>query len=771
MTRFLPNVLTTKELGYGRCFLVYVIVFVALFIQLCGGARVISPVRQGDFLGSAVAGTSHRPENAKFSDYVTYAIPEATAFLDGKRSGWITTWMPYNELGRPTLHLSGLSPAYFPNWILSKFTTDAFVYVTAIATLAMFLAGAFMFLLARELELQPAAALVAALAVGLSPTLIYWATFPMFASAYGWSAAALYGLVRFVRRRDLLAWSVIAFAIYSLLMTAYPIMVVYHAYMAVGFLVYLGLRHPDFPREGRKLARLMAGLASAAAFGILAAAPALTDTFLNTLQSARFHPDVSFLRANIPSLRSAADWSTNLAFWTFPQLFGSPISPAFPAQFIGRSLAPFAVFLVCASNWRRTWGWWLATLVLVAADAFPAVFAFAVNYLGLGLSRSVPTVHAIIPLAMIAATSLDSALGGVGDRSPPCEPRVPHRPVPIAWSATLYLLLIANAVMAGRRLNVAIDYPALIAFVAYLPLLLLAVRRRLAGLVIAVALIHLAIFDRHQLLIQQRSAIVQSTPVTQRLHDLLADGGRYAIVDSTNNFMPPNMNAQMELASVHTYDSLSPLRYQALIHRLGGDVSDHGRFNRSIEASSIGSIDFHLANIGALVAQKPLESKAITLDVRLGGLFLYRVLERWGGYTRFNLDAVVFDSDSARISDASTVEKQAATVVADRGDRVDLRLTRVGARPTLLVASQTYHADWQAEGRYPGGWHTLHTLPVDDAFEGIIIPPGCDFIRLRFRPWIRWSWLGHIGFGMLGLLLAYAWSRGRRQRVSRTAGA
>lgn len=770
MKRFLSTVLSMEALGYGRCFLVYAVVFLVLSVQLSSNGRVISPVRQGNFLGSLSPETSHCPENTKFSDYVTFAVPEATVFLSGKRSGWIATWMPYNELGRPTQHLSDLSPAYLPNWILSKFTADAFVYVTTIAVLAMFLAGAFMFLLARELELLPVAALVAALSIGLSPTLIYWATFPMFASAYGWSTAALYGLVRFIRRRDLLAWLIIAFSIYSLLMAAYPVMVVYHAYLVAGFLIYLWLRHSDFPRDGRNLVKLSAGVISASAFGVLAAAPALADIFLTTLQSARTHPDVDFLRANIPNLHGLRDWSTILSFWTFPQLFGNPISPAFPTQYIGRGLAPFVVFLLCASNWQRTWGWWLAVLILVVTDASASIFAFGTHYLGLGLSRSVPTVHAIVPLSLIAATSLDSMLRRKRDHSPSnaLESRTPLHHASIVLAATLYLLLVVNAAMAASRLGVAIDCHALIAIVAHLPLLLLAMRWRLPFVVIAIALFHLLAFDRHQLLIQSRNAIVQSTPATQRLQSLLADGGRYASLDSVTDFMPPNMNAQMKLASVHTYDSLSPLRYQTLVRRLGGDVSNLGRNNLSISALSIGSTDFQLANIAALVTRKPLDSKAVALDAHLGGVYIYRVLERWGTTTRLDLNAVAFDGDSARLSNTSTVEQEAATIVTDQGDRVDLRLVHVDTKPTLLVVSQSYQSDWRAEARYPMGWRDLRTLPVDDAFEGIVIPPGIDFIRLRFRPWVRWSWLGHVGFGMLVLFLTYTWGR-RRWRESLAA--
>jgi hypothetical protein len=750
---------TMRGWNYSHCFLIYCIVFLALIAQVCGSAGVISPLRQGPYLGSQTEEASLRPENGKFSDYVTFYAPEATGFLSGKRSSWITTWAPYNELGRPASHMLDLSPAYLPNWIFSKFLTDPFSYLTAISLLAIFLTGAFAFLLARELELVPAAALIAALAIGLSPSLIYWATFPMFASAYGWTCAVLYGITRLIRRQDFLAWLTIAFAIYSLLMTAYPVMVVYHAYLVAGFIIYLALKHPSFPRDIREFARLSLGLGSAAALGILATIPALIDTFQTTQNSARTHPDVSFFQAVIPALRSWTDWERFLTFWTFPQVLGNPILGTFPSQFNGRSLAPVVVFLLCASNLRRTWGWWLAVLILLSADATPLVFAFAVAHLGFNISRSVPTAQILIPLTMIVAVSVDSILRREDHDAPTRKWHALRKHAPLIGAALLYMLLLTIAIRTAAQYRIAIEYLTVIIFTGYLPLLALALRYRLPGLIVIAMVAHLMLFDRAEFLVQPRSAIAQSTPLTDRLQKLLADGGRYALLDSSSALLPPNINAQIKLSSIHTYDSLSPLRYQALVRRLGGEVMTYGRSNESISASALGTVDFHLANIGALITREPLASADVALDSNIGGFLIYRVLERWGAYTRFDLNSIDLESDSARVIDTSSMEKHAATAVIDSGDRVILRLAHKSDATTVLVVSQSFHFNWHAYAGSSGSWRALRTLPVDDAYEGIIVPPGVDSLRLSFIPWVRWSWLSHAAFSVLAALLAFSWYR------------
>jgi len=755
--RLLLRRLSTKALGswgYGRCFLIYVAAFVALFANVFFAGEVVTPLRQGDFFAQSQAVSDRHPENQKFSDYVLYAVPEAQVFLHGKRSGWIATWNPYNELGRPTSHLSGLSPAYLPNWVISKFTDDAFGYVNAIVLLQMFAAGAFAFLLARELEWQPSAALVAALALGVSPNLIYWAAFPMFAGAYGWTIALLYAFLRWLKRSDLLAWSLMAFAVYSLLMTAYPVMVVYHAYLMLGFFIYLALTHPSFPRSPRPLLLLLAGSCAAVLFGLLAAAPALADTFITTLQSSRTHPDVEFFRVAIPPLNTLVDWQRFLAYWTFPQVLGDPISAAYPAQFNGRSLAPFAVFLLAVAGWRRTWGWWAAIGVLLAAEAVSPIFVFAVLHLGLGVSRSVPSVHAIIPLVAIAAIGMDVLSRRGSDTA---ARRWPAWLIPVV----LYLALLGNACLAAIGLHLAVQWQLVCVLLVYVPIFIVAISYRRPALIVVVAVAHLLLFDRHLLLTQPRQSIVQTSAPVEALRGLLADGGRFAVNASAAGFLRPNLNTQAMLPSVHSYDSLSSLRYQSLIPRLGGEVTTFGRNSFWIDEKSVGSIDFKLANVVALVSREPIASAAVHEEADVAGMHIYRIRDRLPRFTFFDVGSLASLPSSLWITDATPLLNPGIANVDDDGDRIVVRFVDRIQQTTAMVASQMFNAAWRVEGHIGDGWHALPATPVNDAFEGVVVPKGVDAVRLQFCPWIAWSWLGHAGFGLLALLVIWRWFASR----------
>jgi hypothetical protein len=499
----------------------------------------------------------------------------------------------------------------------------------------------------------------------------------------------------------------------------------------------------------------------------------MADTLASTLQSARLHPNISFLRANIPSLHDFMEWRRYIAFWTFPQILGDPISETFPVGFNGRYLTPIAVFLLCASNLRRTWGWWLATVALAMMDASSSFFAFAASHLGARAFSLCPSVHAIIPLTMIATTSVDFHLRRHVQDAQPRSKKKPNKTIQIVVATTIYLLLMLNAISLGLEAKTQIDSHAFWVALVYLPLLIVSLHFRLPGIIVGLAILHLLAFDGRQLLTQQRSAIAQSSALTEKLNGLLGEHARYAVLGNETTFMPPNMNAQMKLSSIHSYDSLSPLRYQALIQRLGGKLTAFDRDFTSIDVSAMDSIDFHLANIGAVLTSKPIKTNMAEFDSQSGNLMVYRISDPWGGYNTFDLPSFAHDENSATLNNLAQTKRHVAVVISDQGDTVQLQLAPTEDGIRLLVASKTYYSGWIAKGLYKKSWQNLHTLPVDDAYEGVLIPSGFTSIELTFKPWIRWAWISLVGFGVLALLLVIVQMRmlfnNDRSRIGRAA--
>ena len=61
---------------------------------------------------------------------------------------------------------------------------------------------------------------------------------------------------------------------------------------------------------------------------------------------------------------------------------------------------------------------------------------------------------------------------------------------------------------------------------------------------------------------------------------------------------------------------------------------------------------------------------------------------------------------------------------------------------SLLFISRQYHDFWQAGGKNG----PLKTVAVNDFYQGVLLPPGTEEVELRYRPWIRWSWIPQMDY-------------------------
>lgn len=734
-----------KAHRFPDALILYVIFFLALTFPYWLRGEVIAPYRQAAEIGATEIANVERSENRKFADYVNGYIPEINNHLKGKRSGWLTLWTNQNELGRPLYHISGFSPAYLPSWLIAQFTSDPHRFITFLSLGTCFLSGIFVLLLCHELQLAPLAGLLVAGSLSTSPLLMYWLTFPMFPSIWCWAAGALYGVTRLVRKVDLLGWSVLAFSVYSLLMTAYPQPVVFHAYILSGYVACLTFR--CWQRTGwLSTIRYLAIAAIAVGVGVLLALPVYLDLVHTASESARVAPDISFFTGVLPKIDSFTAALRFLSLSTFPEIFGNPIASSYPFPYDGLSLTPLIVFLALAGlvlRFRQTWGWWLAMIVLLMLAFIHPLYAFAVKYLGFNLSRSNPTGSLMLPLTVVAAYGADALIRRV---------QTNRHSWTVVWVTLSLLLGLLVAVVYGLGQGLDIRWGIIAMTLLVISLLAAQFDRPRPTLLIA-ALLAVGIYLSFPLMLRQEPAqIATSSPLLEKIRDNLPPDSRYAVISPGLAVLQPNLNATLGLNSVHTYNSLSSRRYHALIQSLGGEVLTYGRWNGAISPDYDSPL-FWMSNISLLLSPTRLTHENLAYLEQVNGVHLYHVESRMGCCLQVALPLGDIGPEGVQISNPRGLRTSQPVKAVDKGDLLEFDVE--DGQASLLILSQKFHRDWSAKALTSSGWTKVKTVPVNGVFQGILLPLGAQKVQLRFEPWVRFAWIAHIVWLIVLMTLIY----------------
>ncbi|EJL58068.1 hypothetical protein PMI09_00561 [Rhizobium sp. CF122] len=720
-----------------------VVSYAALFLILTSvfwiGGEVVAPDRQFLELAAVDPTGSPRIENRKFGDFTKAYIPEILAQMSSKRSGWLTYWTDQNELGRPLQHLFGFSPAYFPSWIISRLTNNPWVFISILSLSTCFVSGLFLILLCREWQLSPMAALIAAITFAASPYFMYWLTFPMFSSVWCWSTGALWAMTRLARRIDLLVCGALAFIVYSLLMTGYPQIIMFHTYLLVAYGLHLAAKKAR--SETRQCVHFMAACFSAVVVGTVSVLPVYADLFVLRADSARVSTDPAFFLSALPPLNSMSDFVQLLVFGIVPELFGNPISPSYPWPYNGISITVVVAFFgifVLISGLRRTWPWWLAISVVVLFSVCTRLYAFGIHHLGFNLSRNNPLDLIMIPLIAIVAFGADSLLGN----------REGLRWKVLAAAACSSIFVIF-AVSYGIYGGLNIKWASSLCMLAVLFLFAAQFRKTNELYIILAILLSMWITSYPMILSQDPKDIATSSALTSKIRENLPDGSRYAVVSGDLAVLPPNFNAALGLPSIHSYDSLSPRRYQTLIKELGGDVFTYGRWNSFISPDYEGTA-FWMSNIGLVLSSSPIVNRNLGYLGTTSGVLLYSVKSRMGyGLQLFGQFASTGNEIS--LADPRNLPLQDVHKTVDKGDTVEFEVS--GNAPSLVVLSQKFYPTWIASVRTDQGWRPARTVVVNGVFQGVVLSAGVTQVRLEFKPYTRFAWIGHIFWFLLFMLI------------------
>lgn len=740
--------------SYKQTLIYYIAVIAVLFFGFF--SYVVAPHRQEVEAGYVGFVNSDRSliENRKFSDFTNAYIPEITEHLTATRSGWLPLWSNGTELGRPLYQISGFSSAYLPSWVITRLVDDPWRFITTLSLGFCFLTGLFILLFARETGLSPLAGLIAGLGLATSPLFMYWLTFPMFPAVWCWAAGALWAVTRLARRPDMLGWGILAFSGYSLLMTAYPQPVVFNAYLLGGYGLWLAYHQARISRLA--LAKFLTLAASALLVGTALAVPVYRDLIIISSESARVAPDPSFFTVVLPKFASFTELIRFFVLSTVPEIFGNPIAPSFPFSYDGLSVTLLVIFFAVVAlltAFKKTWGWWLAILVLCLLAFIHPLYVLGVKYFGFHLSRSTPLGSIMLPLTVITAVGIDAL-----------AKRTYHRQFSsiVFVSGAVTLVVIAIGIAYGVSQHVPIRW-GLVFGLLLVSGLLIAQYDRTRPTLLMLALASVLGMTSYPLMLKQDPAqIVTTSPLVEQVRAHLPPGSRYAVATPGISVLPPNLNATLGLASVHSYNSLSSTRYHTLIKALGGEVQTYGRWNGAIAPDYAGAM-FWISNISLILSPGKLAHKNLESLGEESGIHLYRVVSRMGESMQVAPPQLDMSSTKLVLDDPRGMVANTPIKILDQGNVLEFEVTPSASSVFLL--SQKFHRDWEALAYTNGGWVAAHTVEVNGVFQGVLLPSETRRVRLDFKPLARYAWIAHVFWLLLLVLAGFKRWQGYRRRA------
>ena len=737
--------------SYKQAAIYYLVTIALLFSWF--PRYVVAPDRQELELGLGIS-VGAGVENNKFSDYTNCYVPEISEQLFAARSGWLPLWTNKTELGRPLYQISGFSAAYLPSWIVSRLARDPWHFLSALSLCFCLFAGFFMLLFAREMGLHPMAGLFTGISLAASPLFMYWLTFPMFPAVWCWSAGALWSVTRMAKHRDLLAWSALAFSGYSLLMTAYPQPVVFHAYLLGAYCLWLSYHQV---RLNRIAMLKFAGLAgSAVILGAALAFPVYRDLTIAWSESARVAPDPGFFTAVLPTFASLDEVVRFFVLGTVPELFGNPIAPGYPFSYQGLSVTLIIIFFSVVgifSDWRRTWGWWLAIVLLGVLALVHPLYVLGVKYLGFNLSRSNPLGSITLPLSVITMFGIDA----LASRS-----RHGELGTAVLVGGAITLLIIGTGVIFGASQHLTIRWGVAAGMLLEIGLLFAQYRTPHNLLLVLAVALTLAISSSPLILRQDPAQIAMRSPLVETVRQNLLPDSRYAVATPGISVLPPNLNATLGLASLHSYNSLSSTRYHTLVRSLGGEMHTYGRWNGAI-APDYDSAMFWMSNISLMLSPVELANKNLAFLGEAAGVYLYRVVSRMGGSLQVSVPSIDVNSRKVRLGDPRLLPRYVPSKTLDEGDVLEFRVAP--AAPSVLVLSQKFHRDWHASVLTNEGWQAAQTVEVNGVFQGVLLPFEVSRVRLEFEPLARYAVVAHVFWLLLIVLMAIKSLRAHQRNV------
>ncbi len=670
----------------------------------------------------------------RFRDLDAGYLAEIHKHLAGRRAGWIASWVPEAEMGRPAGQWMGVGKGFLPLALLSLVSNDVLRVYTWLVVGALVLSGLFAFLFLRARGLLPAACLCGGVGMSLGVDVVSWMAAAPFLWAFTGALALLWLVERCAQELTPARLLGLALCVNLQLCGGYPQSVVWSVYVVGAFAL------ARFAGLGAARWRFAIAVGGAAAVGLLASLPGLLDLLDMARRSVRVAEvgDAFFLKA-LPPLASLRDGLLLGAQLVDSSIFGNPVSEDSRLGYATLSLTPLFAGLLLSTPAllrRASVAPWLAGAALgVLLTLWPGAYLFAVHHLGLSLSR-LPPIFGLLPVFVLAgAFACDVWLREPGRM----------RLLRTALAASGSCLVLGGVWVAPEPLEPARLGVAIAAQAAVLGFLWRPSPRGLVGLLLLGAFVYalpVAMF-------RPTGSIRQGGPFLEAVARYTGEHGRFAFV--RRSLMPANQQLLHGIRSPHSYNSLSSHAFRDFVLGISeSPPTTHGRhFQWITSPAKLDEAPFSFTGIRLLVSRIPIPEAIAEPVGRIRRFGVYRVRAPQPTEAQVRVFEAGGDGGvriAGRLEDAPGLPLRRLETLDDA-----LHLAVTGSeRESLLFLSQQHHPDWRA---WDGAGRSLETPVVNGFYQGVRLPPGTREVRLRYFAASRFAWLSHAGFGMAALVL------------------
>jgi hypothetical protein len=745
------------KITYNHAFVLYTIFIFIWFWPFIIDGQVIAPCIEStvnkDVIDNLLKNdiphiSRNTPNCVQHSDYRLVYIPEIHQMLNSDYYHWMPTWIAEIGFGIMMYLSRGASANYFPTFIISFLTDDAYVFYTLVHMAYVFVAGFVFVAYMKLLRLHPLASLLGGITYATLPIFTYWATQTPFYLHAVWFIVLLYLLHRLMIDQRLWVIILLALTIHSALLTTYPQSLIILATLLTIVVVYLLLRVAQSNDVRIKYVMIVG---SAAVVGVLLTIPALLD-FYNITDQVLRNPRVG----SLPPF--PIDNPRIVLSYLFPEVFSvipllSRESVYINGYYVTLIITVFSLYGFMSSA-RKLVPFMSGLLIMGLISFEPTIGGFYNRYLTIGISPWVTMFLFFGPLVLVIISTFGF-----------------HHFIESWWSQRsarfeigIVIVFVGIMIDIFVRAGMATDWQprwvVLSAMVLVLISIFITTFERLplrfrAWLFVGAftwATISATFLATPRMPIEYTA--VMGEEITYVKSQLKTDENMATISDQNMDtkgwrccLFVGNNYATYDISSIGQNQAIPTKRYQQLMEGFGYPTTDNRSYYKSYFSitPAYDSLDYWMMNIGVVVSKVEQQHPTLKFLTKIDGWYMYDA-DAKGCCLQMKIDDMQLNTMSPAQLEATYIDPRGKSIALQKDVRFEdyFEIPLAHADASIVVISQLYHMEWDAYALVGDVWQKVDTFAMNGIYQAAVVPEGATKIRFSFTPWTHWMWVSFL---------------------------